>query len=485
MDPGSPTMDASGGISDDNWAEFVKSVDRLNEFVRPNVLRRYQAEILDSGKFSVVSPLSGERLEVTRSTLVGQCLAYLIPDSTNIWLIASALGKGFPIDRVLIEAEGSARTLSDVRTKWKKRFRSAYIAKLVKAGARYRNSKRKKSRRYPKVTLIIGATNFAHHLWNELSALNEWLDNAHQKRLTRLTILATAEPLGPLQKIFPRLADTEVQPVTQKTLKKSISHARIAVRVGSRFVTEKVRHNLLKFSRKSVDRPTISGAMRLLKSGWPRIWVSVRTGTRTADNYNAFLLSLFRKIFDEYPDAAILIDGFTYPFGFFDDPRTVGLRDSFSGYVKFAEAFFDELRAEAEAQLGSAFASRLYNISGLTIPEAIVLGAACDYYICHAGTLQHKVGWVQNIPGFIHSKEHRARWHAAQVEDGVRPGAFPNGFVGPSKGSASRRPGRWNANYRFVDADKSAEFVFNAMRSQIGDERLPVARIAGRLGSQV
>jgi hypothetical protein len=43
------------------WNAFKRSVDGLNEFVKPLVLRRYQLDLLKRRQFEIVSPLTGAR----------------------------------------------------------------------------------------------------------------------------------------------------------------------------------------------------------------------------------------------------------------------------------------------------------------------------------------------------------------------------------------------------------------------------------------
>ena len=453
-------------LSEDNWLAFRASVDELNAYQKPFVLRKYQSEILHSGGFSVISPISGRHVEVTRSIALGNCIAYLIPGNSRSWLVAGSVGNGFPFYEVVTELDGRRHSLEATPKPWNA-LRPKHLTELFKF-----DDQKTTGGKELNPTLVIGHHNFAHHLWNELSAFDEWLCSATEASLAKLTVLAVAEPLGPLREIFPNLKSTNIIPVTHDLLETHLARSSIAVRVGSRFVTERVRNKIRNFSQHHVDERLLRPLHALLESGWPRIWISVRLGSRTARNMEHFLLSVFQKIFSVYPEAAILLDGFSFPFGFFCDPRTTELRDSFSDRARATDEFIGALCNQAKDQLGASAASRIRSMSGMYLADSIDLGARCDYYICHSGTLQHKIGWFHSVPGFLllpHSRQNLARWHAAQVERGIQPDTFSEGLLAPSA-VPSTRGGSWNSNFEFADAEGSAQCVVDAMRARLTQE---------------
>jgi len=101
--------------SEEKRQAFDASIDALNAFERPSVLRKYQALLLTSGQFTVVCPTSGKMVAVTRSTMLGGRIAYLIPGRTNSWLITGPTRFGFPLWEVITEADGKGRSLSGTK----------------------------------------------------------------------------------------------------------------------------------------------------------------------------------------------------------------------------------------------------------------------------------------------------------------------------------------------------------------------------------
>lgn len=479
IEPLAPSFDYAdevGASFKSNWKAFQASVDELNAFVRPNVLRKYQFDILNTGKFSLISPISGISVEVTRSVLVGSHIAYLVGGPPDGWIVAGYEGKACPLHEFVSEVGYSRHKIAKVRTTEFRAFGRIDVANLL-SGYR-RNLDLPTDGR---VTLIIGHKNFAHHLWNELTALDEWLEQSSAERRAMLSILTTAEPLGPLREIFATLSGVEIVPVTAEQLQHRVQSGGIAVRVGSRFVTRSIQRKVLAFSNVQAHAPP--PLRLLLNTAWPRIWASVRIGSRTADNLEEFLLALFRKTFETYPDAMFILDGFSFPRGFLDDSRTIQDRELFVSYATSANEFIENLRSKAAILLGARKASRIQNISGISLPDAISLGSYCDYYVCHIGTLQHKVGWLHNIPGFLHGPNPRkkhAAWHAEQVEDGIVPAIVPKRLVVFSDAPASRE-GNWNLNYAFVDVERVANRVINSMQSSLKDPQSSDRRQASLL----
>jgi hypothetical protein len=455
---------AIAGNSGARWLAFRNSVEELNAFQAPRVLRKYQSDVLHGGAFTVVSPISGERVSVTRSTMLGGHIAYLLPGEPRAWLITGPTRFGFPLWELITETDSQRRSLAG------KTPQTADVSGTAIDRLRSFRPGHDGGAQRPRATLLIGETNFAHHFWNELAALGEWLAGATDEEIARLAIVATAEPLGPIAQIFPRLRAASAAPLSIAAARKRLADASIVTRVGSCLVTTAVRQRILAFSEEHSNRSATASTRSLLLAAWPRVWVSVRLSSRTADNLEQFLLELIGKLLSAYPNAAVVFDGFSFPTGFFEDARTTSLREEFSARADDVGAFIESLRQKVDQQLGSAASSRLCSVSGLDLLDAIQLGTFCDYYVCHAGSLQHKIAWFHNIPGLIHlpmNTMSRALWHSAQVESGIVPDILPDGAsistCPPSHGRMRDR----NFNYRFRDPAKAADSVLETMRSRL------------------
>jgi hypothetical protein len=95
-------------------------------------------------------------------------------------------------------------------------------------------------------------------------------------------------------------------------------------------------------------------------------------------------------------------------------------------------------------------------VSGRDLPEAVVLAGRADYYICHTGTLQHKVAWLHNIPGMVHTNRAglqpgAARWLADQLENGLEPSLVAPESVEDLDSIRSPNQVERNRDYHFID----------------------------------
>ena len=451
------------GKPDERWLAFCSSVEELNAFRRPQVLRKYQADLLGCGSFAVISPNTGKKVSVARSMMLADRIAYLMPGESRSWLVTGPTRFGYPLWELITETDSSRRLLGQA---------DALPTELSRPEIETLATLQAERESVParRATLLVGDANFAHHLWNELAGLDEWLAGAADEDLSSLSIAAKAEPLGPLEWIFPRLSAASKLSAGGKKFRSRLGSAPIVTRVGSSLVTTRLRHRIKAVSEERADPAATHSARQTLQSSWPRIWMSVRLGSRTADNLEEFLFETVSQILLAYPDAAVIFDGFSFPYAFFDDPRTMNMRKEFADRSAAVGLFIGQLRERIRRELGEAASSKLCSVSGQSLFDAIDLGRYCDYYVCHAGTLQHKIAWIHNIPGLIHlplNTASRAAWHATQVEDGIVPDMLPEGLSVPTDPPASGRNQDRNFNYRISDVKKAAACVINSMQAHL------------------
>ena len=98
----------------------------------------------------------------------------------------------------------------------------------------------------------------------------------------------------------------------------------------------------------------------------------------------------------------------------------------------------------------------LVSASSCNLAEAITLAGMADYYVCHTGTLQHKVAWLHNTPGIVHTNRvglqpAAAAWLADQVEGGRPPALLAPERVEDLATIRTRNQVARNRDYRFID----------------------------------
>ena len=106
---------------------------------------------------------------------------------------------------------------------------------------------------------------------------------------------------------------------------------------------------------------------------------------------------VINQLASKFPDLCVLFDGFSIPHGC-SESYVADLH----GVILQQKKAVSEIRSLVKPQV------ECRDIVGTTIHESIVWSYAIDAYVCHHGSIQHKVGWIANKPGVIHTNEKSA-----------------------------------------------------------------------------
>lgn len=436
------------------WPEFLDSVRSLNAFVHPGVLRRFQADILDHGWFMATSPTTGKQVVSRCNAAAWQGrAAYYFKGEDEFFLLVSHgfFELGSPVSEIILGRDGEYIHLR--KNLPRKKISGHELARLLHSGRK--GAEIARSARGPAM-LVLGHENFAHQFWNELPALDAWLQTASDKKVAGTPLYLSGEPLGPIREMFPRLSLAKPYDGI------SSSETPLFVRLGGKRVPAKVRKLVCDFVIARGNTPPAAQLQRILARGFPRVWISVRHGSRTPDNQADFLRAVVRQLFKRYPDAAVVFDGFSFPNGFFSDPRTTDLRARFVERSAIDKHFIDTLIDDICSEHGPDVASRLCATSERHLSEAICVAGACNLYLCHGGTLQHKIAWFHNIPGVVHTAvpdQNYALWCANLIEDTIVPEMLPPELSTPTSAPKDRQNKARNYNYHVTDVELAAETV--------------------------
>ncbi len=232
--------------------------------------------------------------------------------------------------------------------------------------------------------------------------------------------------------------------------------------------------------------------MARLRERSPVTWLSLRIDARTADNQEQFLEQLMIAVAERFPNAGFILDGFSYPADFDSAlyrqpgsgdaghrPMLRRLLPRGSGYL----ARTMKSREQAVTARVSGFMRRLQkripspivSVSGLGLVDSIYLGHLADYYVCHAGTLQHKIAWIYNIPGAVHSNttgvgKGTGRWLANQLEEGLQPFMVPPEHIDDLDTIRTANQVRRNRDYHIRDIDAAVAGIIGDMEARTGAE---------------
>jgi hypothetical protein len=472
--------------------QFVQSVSLLNETVFHRAVFAYQRDIIEHGVFSVVSPWTGDSLVPERCHIANNGdpahgnigIAYRLDGSHPIWLLAGSVKDGFPITEAFLPTQGTSLwSLSDAYCEENQRWKTLLQGVEANLEARQRGAIDKQA-----AAVLLGHPNFAHHLWNELSALHLYCaSRAPQAKPLNLRVIY--EPLLPVA-LFTAGTAITVEKVDSFERLVGLQDT-LVTRLGSTQIPRALRDKVAGL----VDARGEASTASSLFGCSPVIWLSVRLDARTVDNQTEFLHALVSRVASEYPQAGFILDGFSYPNDFgsaiyqqtdggANEQSTANRTPGADGFLASAMKTRErEITGHVE-QLQQAFVHSIANpvisVSGLALADALGLASKADYYVCHAGTLQHKVAWIYNTHGFVHSnrtgvQKGAQKWLADQLEGGVAPGMLSQDYVEDLETIRAPNKVQRNRDYHIDDIEAAVEQVIADLRLALANSSSPVA----------
>lgn len=380
-------------------------------------VRWFQLAVLSSGTFEVPSPWTGAPLQADRSVVLwDKSVFYGFGNATDVWLLATSLGEGFPIAGLYLPSRDLFVNLG--HPVWG--ARSEQVDALLALVGRHDLDRRWRERDASalRVVALTGDASFAHGIWNQLSALDHL---ARQPAIAEadLEVIVTREPILPLAELFSDRPSWQFSHRFEHDLEEANDPQTLFVPVGGKRVTRSAQARLFgALGRRKELAPFMARPAR------PRFWLSIRTRNRTVQNQVEFLVAVVRMLVARYPDSEVVLDGHSLPA---DNDAIVALGDVSN--IEFAQA--DREVAVAVYDALDARSRQCITIAvGLETAASLALARHCDFYVCHHGTVQHKVGWFAPVPGVAHSNAEIARANpapsvAGHVEGGVMPVYLP------------------------------------------------------------
>ena len=273
----------------------------------------------------------------------------------------------------------------------------------------------------------IGHKNFAHFIWNELSGI--------------LRLIKEGVTIPPLFFIYNSLGVFSKGKELDSRIIKNVPENSVPLRVGAMLITTDCRKYIIDL----IDEcPNLN--LKLTNYG-NLLWLSVRTDARCPINQVEFLTELALYWLDRYGD--VILDGFT--------PYFIDVTNHHLGR-KFKTDLIIQDVERIITNKSTKF--KLHNTVGMTLDAAIYHTKFASFYISPLGSIQHKIGWIRNIPGILHCGDFKGRskvnlWHSNQVEHGIVPGLLPVDCV---KNSLDNVLKKRNVMYS-VDIIKAVNYV--------------------------
>ena len=356
----------------------------LNQKRRKDGTKKYQDEIISSGTFSVLCPISRELIHPAYNfhASLANGVIYILDGVERLALISSALELGSPIVAAMTESithtssEEAGAFFKDMNSYEKLMgFARAALTELSTSTPRIDSNLKPK--------LFCGDRNFAHFLWNELPTLDRCIFDQQN-----IEIGIIYDPFNLCMK--PPYSSKLVQIESREMLHGWSEN--LAFRGTSILVPDKVRLRLLQ------------AIIKERKPKKHRIYISIRPNylRRSLVNQEDFIRSLIGAFREKHGDMEFVLDGFSMPDDLNRSPYPDTLRNFFSNRVVSSNSAIRDI-----VQAIPGIDKSAINITGMNLTDALEIISTCYYYICHAGTQQHKIAWLFPRNGFVHSNRTR------------------------------------------------------------------------------
>jgi hypothetical protein len=405
--------------------------------------RRYQLETVQRGSLLLPSPYTGEVVSATRSFLVSGKIFYWFSGAPDFYVASSRISRGYPLAALVLPAEHRMLRWEPLGSRG---LDLRHLDKLIdqrsgEAPLEFDGSSR--------VMVVMGNRNFAHHLWNELSALDRLVSKYGQGHLSDIFI--NREPLGDVERMFPEIAGLKIHRARGASMPDGLY-----VNLGSYCISKSMRGRLLKHARREASSEVNALISRIKAIGGPVFWLSVRMQNPTLENQREVMVAICRRLLNLNVRCSILMDGFSLP----EDWSTAGdtIAESYRASADTSRAEIDAIVEEVSRT--SPWSRQLVvNIGGIRLLDTIALAELADAYFCHGGSVQHKIGWTANKPGIIHGprklmSKDPISWHSDRLEGAVPPLPLPIQMIQDVESDLREK------NYR-VKSGAVAQFVAN------------------------
>ncbi len=301
--------------------------------------------------------------------------------------------------------------------------------------------------------VIVNSDHFAHHLWNELSVVEGIVaEGLHHDVL----LLVSQSPLANLSALFPEIprelivdVGTAVDAPHLYAMRRSL----FVAPTGRRFIPKQLTERILDCARTAFPEEAGRAANFRLHHD-PIVWVTVRLEARTAINLVEALARALSVLVRRYRRLGVVFDGFTLP---------SGAPAGWSRQLIDAEA---RAVAAIVALVGTPFDYEV--LAGQDTLAAFLWANAADYYICPHGTAQHKIAWINPVPGIVHAGDNKRpaaaldpAYHA--VQRGAAPAFFYGRVVRADADPTDRRKDMFSYE---LDVEAFAASVENDMLSR-------------------
>jgi len=352
------------------------TIDELNAYTSDRCLRGYQRLILENQPFSLA--INDRTFSFVRSEALSYAnLLFFSSEGRFFYALADGASNGYEIPKSLHAV-----------TEQQQNF-------VTRAFSRN------------EACITIGHRNFAHDIWNHLSAFYLVTSSGHYP------YCQTKDHFGDIASIL-GIAGESVPACDLRRFRNTLS-------VGGEYLNSQTHAALTRFleEKMSLFPAPPETAEKVI------VYLGIRGSTvRELINEVEFYRHLIREFLAREPRTFFYLDGFSFT----------------NSNATSDEALLRSQQAHTRiTEITSGLDPDGYRIiNGLPIIEALSYIRHAQFYITHEGTMQHKVGWIfPSKRGAILTgssfQDSTAQWHARQVAGAIQPGHLKESHVIPFK----------------------------------------------------
>ncbi|MCA0912767.1 hypothetical protein [Marinobacter nauticus] len=398
--------------------------------------------------------------------LLGYRVIYVIrnDESEDVFLVgfSERIGFGAPVDFIYSKTEGVIWDSEFPRGDWKSGIPDLSFL-FSKCG--------ESSEKYSQIVFLVrDHQNFAHVLLNSYTAISRVIPVS--PKVAGAVFIGKKFPLGRVDEFFPEIKELKRSEVFIKVSDNFFFSSQLAIPllVGSKNGRKSLKIPSKDFegrivnvkSRLGMDTAFFNIREQVDKSKSPVVWVSIRGyGKRNASNFEDFVVFFLSSLRASLGNGfTVIFDGLSLQEGFSNEESVRGGPD-IKSQIKKENVVADSIIAKMACFEGIEFISLI----GLPIVNVMSIARYADFYLCHDGSIQHKIGWLYpETPGIIHGnsqrnvgKEHG--WHPVDIGSG--PCWLPNKFVIDENEIGGNVP-HANYGYKVKFGKDLAEYIKNA-----------------------
>ena len=243
---------------------------------------------------------------------------------------------------------------------------------------------------------VIGFQHLMHMMWNQLPALDRLTDMVLPQSFS---ILVQCEPFGPTASLFPELASV-MRPVRYEDMLAENARNSMVLGLGSWTITIGTQDRVRRVAAAEAQAGAAVERNMFKANHHPVFWLSVKPPKRTISRQIETLVAVIESLRGDFPNAGFILDGASLPW---DYPTNGNYPPWFHSVAKRAVRGSAAIINAILVEIDPALRNDIMPLNDVSACDEVVWGEAADFYICHGGTMQNKIGWIHRIPGFIHS----------------------------------------------------------------------------------